>query len=65
MYMMYMTCLEGTKVTVLANCLASENIHDYKMQGKAEHHNKIAPLWKGHEVRLLDKHFVDKYARKV
>jgi hypothetical protein len=60
-----MTCLESTKVAVLANCLVSENMHNYKMQGKVEHYHKIVPLWKGHEVGLLDKNFVDEYARMV
>jgi hypothetical protein len=62
-YEYIMSCLEGTKVTVLPNCLASAHAHDYKMQGKIEHHHGIVPLWKGHDVQVLDKNFVKEYAR--
>jgi hypothetical protein len=62
-YEYIMSCLEGTKVTVLPNCLASAHLHDYEMQGKVEHHHEIVPLWKGHEVQIIGKDFVKEYAR--
>jgi hypothetical protein len=61
-YEFIMTSLQGTKVVVLPNCLASDNQHDYDMQGKVEYHHEVVPLSKSQELCIVDQTFIDKYA---
>jgi hypothetical protein len=64
-YEFIITSLEGLKVTVLPDHLASNNIHEYQMQGREERHHEVVPLWKGHKVLLIENQFVYDYATKL
>ena len=61
-YEYIMTSLQGTKVVVLPNCLASDTQHDYDMQGKVEYHHEVVPLSKSQQLCIVDQSFIDEYA---